>query len=287
MTDMSGKMVMVTGATNGIGEVTARELARMGAYTIVVGRDREKGERVAGEIQRATGSEHVDLMLADLSSMEAVRQLAADFKAKHDRLDVLVNNAGAIFLDRRTTVDGYEMTFALNHLGPFLLTNLLLETLKASAPARIVNVSSDAHYREAMDFDDVMHENGYRGMTAYSQSKLANVLFTYELARRLEGTGVTVNAVHPGIVRTGFGDNHGVIVRALMSVIKRFAGRSPEKGAETMIYLASSPDVEGVTGKYFMDNAAKRSSDVSYDETSWERLWTISEELTGLRVPAS
>jgi NAD(P)-dependent dehydrogenase (short-subunit alcohol dehydrogenase family) len=220
-------------------------------------------------------------MLADLSSQEQIRRLADDFKAAYPRLDVLINNAGVFRSERITTADGIEMTFAVNHLAYFLLTNLLLDVLKASAPSRIVNVSSGAQSNGTIDFDDLQGEKGYKGTKAYSQSKLANVLFTYELARRLEGTGVTANCLHPGAVRTNFGSGSsgvfGFMVRALRPFII-----SPEKGAETSIYLASSPEVEGVSGRYFVKKAEARSSDVSYDERLARRLWKVSAELTNL-----
>jgi NAD(P)-dependent dehydrogenase (short-subunit alcohol dehydrogenase family) len=216
--------------------------------------------------------------------MAQVRQLADEFKAKYNRLDVLVNNAGAVFSQRRETDDGYEMTFALNHLNYFLLTNLLLDLLKASAPSRIINVSSDAHrMTRGLNFDDLQRKRHYNlmGFGAYSDSKLANVLFTYELARRLHGTAVTANAVHPGSVATGFAHNTPGLLDQLMNIVHRFS-LTPEEGARTMIYLASSPAVEGVGGKYFDKSKAVQSSQVSYDEEAARRLWEISEQMTGL-----
>lgn len=282
---MKDKVVLITGATNGIGRVAALELAKMGARVVIVGRSREKTEAVRQEILAAGGN--ADSLLADLSALDEVRRLAAEFRARYDRLDVLVNNAGAIFARRQATADGYEMTFALNHLNYFLLTHLLLDVLKASAPARIVNVSSDAHRSAQMNFDDLQHENSYgmSGFQAYGRSKLANVLFTYELARRLAGTSVTANALHPGFVATGFGRNMPGLMNRVMGIMHRFA-ITPEQGAQTLIYLASSPEVEGVTGKYFDKNRPVRSSPASYDETAQKRLWDISERLAGLQ-PAS
>jgi NAD(P)-dependent dehydrogenase (short-subunit alcohol dehydrogenase family) len=222
-------------------------------------------------------------MVADLSAQQGVRQLAETFKGRHQRLDVLVNNAGAFFMSRRENVDGIEMTLALNHLGYFLLTNLLLDTLKASAPARIVNVSSAAHERAQIDFDALQGDGKYRGMQSYGQSKLANVLFTYELARRLEGTGVTVNALHPGLVATNFGANNGWFVSLIKRLVTVFS-ISAEEGAQTSIYLATSPEVEGVTGKYFVNQQPVPSSPASYDEATASRLWQVSAEMTALPV---
>ncbi len=217
------------------------------------------------EVRDRSGG-NVELMLADFGSFASTRQLATDFKAKHERLDVLVNNAGAIMTSRGQTVDGFETTFGVNHLGYFLLTNLLLDTVKASTPARIVNVSSNAHTRREMDFDDLNSTGKYSAMTAYSRSKLANVLFTYELARRLQGTGVTANCLHPGVVRSGFGKNNAGLVRVAFQAFQIVARPwllSPEKGAATSIYLASSPEVEGITGKYFADCRERPSSPAS------------------------
>ncbi|MBI1258315.1 MAG: SDR family NAD(P)-dependent oxidoreductase [Chloroflexi bacterium] len=280
---MNGKTVLITGGTNGIGKVTALELAKQGAAVVIIGRSPRKTAETVAAIQQQSGSQSVESIIADLSSMAEVRRAASEFKARHSRLDVLVNNAGAVFAQRQQTVDGYEMTFALNHLAYFLLTNLLLDTLKASAPARIVNVSSDVHKGAKLNFDDLQHQRSYGmgGLNVYGESKLANVLFTNELARRLQGTGVTVNSLHPGMVRTGFGRNNGGMMRLIMPVIQRF-GISEEEGAQTSIYLASSPEVEGVTGKYFDKSKATPSSPESYDEAAQKRLWAVSEELTGV-----
>lgn len=286
-TAMEGKVVLVTGATNGIGRVAARELARMGAHVIVVGRSQARIDETIGEIKQQTGSSKIDSLKADLSSMAAIRRLTEDFMARYDRLDVLVNNAGAFFQKRQESVDGFEMTFAVNHLNYFLLTNLLLDVLQASAPARIVNVSSDAHIGGPLKLDDLQSRQSYggSGFLAYGQSKLANILFTYELARRLAGTGVTANALHPGFVATGFGKNNSGFMRLAMSVMQLFA-LTPEQGADTIIYLASAPEVEGVSGQYFEKRKAKSSSPHSYDEDAARRLWEISEKLTTL-VPAA
>ena len=278
---MKGKTVLITGGTNGIGKVTAQELAKMGAEVVIIGRSAEKTKATVATIKEQSGNNAVGSIVADLSSLAEVRRAAAEFKAQHQRLDVLVNNAGAVFASRQETVDGYELTFALNHLAYFLLTNLLLDTLKASAPARIVNVSSDAHRGAKLNFDDLQHTRSYGmgGFSVYSDSKLANILFTYELARRLEGTGVTANALHPGFVATGFGRNNKGLMNLIMGVITRFA-LSEQQGAQTSIYLASSPEVEGVSGQYFEESKAVQSSPESYDEAAQKRLWQISEELT-------
>jgi len=272
---------LITGATSGIGKATAMGLANMGASVVMVGRDRGRGEAAMAEIKEKSGNASVDLMLADLSSQGQIRRLANEFKEAYPRLDVLINNAGIFLSKRVVTADGIEMTFAVNHLAYFLLTNLLLDVLERSAPSRVVNVSSGAQSNGTIDFDGLQGEKGYKGTKAYSQSKLANVLFTYELARRLEGTGVTANCVHPGAVRTNFGSGSsglfGFMVRASRPLMI-----SPEKGAETSIYLASSPEVEGVSGKYFIKKAEARSSDESYDETVARRLWEVSAELTNL-----
>lgn len=279
---MRDKVCLVTGATSGIGYVTARELARRGATVTVVGRNPDRTAVCVGRIRRETGSQTVDSLLADLSSMAQVRTLAEAVKARHERLDVLVNNAGAVFLTRHTTVDGYEMTFALNHLAPFLLTNLLLDRLKASAPARIVTTASIAHVGAKIPFDDPNYQHHrYSAWGAYGQSKLANILFTYELARRLEGTGVAANAFHPGVVATGFAHN-GPLMDVAMTLVRPFM-ISAEEGAKTAIYLTSSPEVEGVTGAYFTKERPVQSSKESYNLESQRRLWEISEELTGLK----
>lgn len=278
---MSEKIVFVTGATSGIGAVTARRLAALGATLVMVGRDREKSDRVANDIRQRTGNSKVIYLVGDLSSQKDLRRLVDEFKNHFDRLDVLVNNAGAVFLSRHESVDGIEMTLALNHLNYFLLTNLLMDRLIASAPARIVNVSSAAHNGARLNFDDLENKKGYNGMRAYGQSKLANLLFTYELARRLEGKGVTVNALHPGFVASNFAKNNLGILRPLMSLIQ-FAAISPEEGAQTSFYLATSPGVEGVSGKYFINQKAVSSSPASYDEAAARRLWETSEQMTGL-----
>jgi len=280
-TSMQGKICLVTGATSGIGKATALGLAQMGATVVMVGRDREKGEAVQREIKTKSGNEAVDLLLADLSSQESIRQLAEDFLQRYTKLHVLINNAGLISLRRRETVDGLEVTFAVNLLAPFLLTNLLLDVIKASAPSRIINVSSASHEAGYINMDDL--ERHYRYLRAYGQSKLALVLFTYELARRLQGTGVTANCLHPGFVASNFGQNGtGPISRAVVNLIFSSFGISPEEGAKTSIFLATSPEVEGVTGKYFVKSIPKRSAPITYDETLQGKLWEESARLVKL-----
>lgn len=278
---LNGKICMVTGATSGIGKVTARELAQMGATVIIVGRNPEKSENAVKQIRRETGNPAVEFMLADLSSQKEIRQLVQDFKKRYDRLHVLVNNAGSIFLARRESVDGIEMTFALNHLGYFLLTNLLIDVLQASAPSRIINVSALLHKWAKINFDDLQNREMYIGVRAYPQSKLCNLYFTYELARRMEGTGVTANALHPGVVATNLGVNDNRFGRVMRRLIN-FALINPEEGAQTIIYLAASPDAQTVTGKYFVKQKAVSSSQASYNQAVASRLWCVSAELTGL-----
>lgn len=269
---------MVTGASRGIGRFTALALAEKGADVVLVCRDEARGRAVLDEVKARGGGKH-ELFLADLSSQASIRKLAADFTAKHDRLHVLVNNAGAIFMSRQVTVDGIEATFATNHLAYFLLTNLLLETIVRSAPARIVNVSSIAHGRATMRFDDLGFEKGYAAMKAYSQSKLANILFTFALARRLEGKGVTVNALHPGVIGSNFLASNGGIYKLAMAIASPFMMKE-EDGAKTSIYLASSPEVAEVTGVYFDKQKPARSNRESKNVDVQARLWKISEEMT-------
>jgi len=283
---MQGKICMVTGATGGIGEVTARELARAGATVIVVGRSAQKAAATVEQIKQATSNAQVEFMLADLSLQKDVRQLAAEFKQKHDRLHVLVNNAGATFAKRTVTAEGFEMTWALNHLNYFLLTNLLLDLLKVSASpahtARIVNVASDVHKISRIKFDDLQSAKQYRSFMVYGKSKLANVLFTYEMAQRLEGSGVTANALHPGVVATNFGATTNWFGRHVVRNFLNLFSISSEAGARTTLYLATSPAVEGVTGQYFDKEKAVPSSKISYDKAAAARLWQVSEVMTGL-----
>ena len=280
--NMNGKICLVTGGTNGIGKATAQALAQMGATVVIVGRDAQKAAQVSKEIQAATGNQNVDWLLADLSSQQDIRRLVAEFKSKYSQLHVLINNAGGTFMTRQLSVDGIEMTFALNHLAYFLLTNLLLDTIKASAPARIINVSSDAHSGGKIEFDNLQGERSYSGIGPYGNSKLANILFTTELARRLEGTGVTVNALHPGLVSTGFGKNNPGLLMKIMGVVIPLIARSPEKGAETSIYLVSSPEVQSITGKYFVDCKVTQPAPQATDSAVARKLWDVSAEMVHL-----
>ncbi len=278
---MNNKTILITGASTGIGLHSAIGLAKLGAKIVMVGRDQERTTQAVELVKSQTGNQAVSYLLADLSSLKEVRKLAQEFKNKYDALDVLLNNAGAIFLTRKVSVDGYEMSVALNHLNYFLLTDLLLDILKSAPSARIVNVSSRAHYRGHINFEDLQSQHGYNGMRAYSQSKLMNVLFTYELARRLQGTHITANCLHPGFVASNFAGNNGWFARAAM---KFMSGRiSVEEGAQCSIYLASSPEVEGVSGKYFnYDTQETRSSDESYNQSIAKQLWTVSEQLVAI-----
>jgi retinol dehydrogenase 12 len=278
---MDGKICLITGATSGIGWESARALAAQGATMALVGRDAERTEKAVAAIRSATGSTRVESYLADLSTQAEVQRLAQEFRARHDRLDVLINDAGAMFPRRRESVDGIEMTLALNHLAPFLLSNLLLDTLKASAPSRIVTVSSGAHLGARVYFDDLQFTRRYRPWRAYGQSKLMNVLFTNELARRLAGSGVTANALHPGFVASNFGKRGSEFWTATFTLMRPFM-ISAEQGAQTVVYLASSPEVEGVTGGYYVNCRPTRSSDRARDEAVARRLWEVSERLTGL-----
>ncbi len=282
---MGGKVVLITGGTSGIGKAAATALAAMGAKIVVTGRNRERGERAVEEIRRESGGDEISLLVADLTVQAEVRRLAEEFEERHDRLDVLLNNAGVVQSKRTETPDGLETTLAVNHLAPFLLTNLLLGLLKRSAPSRIITVASEAQRWGKLDLDDLQSTRKYRGMPVYGMTKLANIMFTFELAERLRGTGVTANCVHPGAVNTNFGTNNSGLGTLLFRVSKPFM-RSPEQGADTVIYLASSPDVEGMTGKYLSDRKLITASDMAYDEDLRERLWEISEELTGLKVTA-
>ena len=276
---MQGKVVVVTGATAGIGKEAARGLAGLGARVVLVGRNPEKSEAAAEEIRKAA-SGSVDVVLADLASLASVRQLGETLVERYPRIDVLLSNAGVFRMRRAVTVDGYEETFAVNHLASFLLIDLLLERLKGSAPSRVVVVASAAHYGQTLDFADLNSERRYKAMRAYGRSKLANVMFTYALARRLEGTGVTANCLHPGFVATSLGSGNRIPVKPFMALF-RLTGRaiSVEEGADTPIWLCSTPDVEGVTGKYFDSRREKMSSPQSYNTDDQERLWDVSAEL--------
>src|SRR5450759_1095777 len=275
---LEGKICFVTGSTSGIGKVTARELADRGATVVLVSRNRAKGEATQTEIKQATGNQHVDLLVADLSLLEDVRRLATEFQQTYPHLHLLVNNAGCAYPRRTLTSEGLEATLAVNYLAPFLLTELLLDTLKASAPARIVNVSSAQHTNASIEFDNLQSEKKYANLRSYNQAKLALLLWTYELARRLEGTGVTVNALHPGIPATNFPSGMTSAAAWVMRLSKPFL-LTPEKGAQTTLYLATSPNVEGVTGKYFVKSQETKSSNGSYDQTVGSRLWEVTEQL--------
>ena len=272
------KKVLITGATDGIGRIAALELAKQKAHVILVGRNQQKTEECVRQIRAESDNPKVDYLLADLSIQADVHRLATDYRHRFDNLHGLINNAGAIFMRRQLSQDGLEMTFALNHLAYFTLTNLLLDMLIASAPSRIINVSSNAHFSARLNYSIPPENKGYRGWGAYSLSKLMNVLFTYELARRLEGHPVTVNCLHPGFVASNFGKNNSGIIKFLISLLQ-LGAISSEKGAETILYLASSPEVEGVTGRYFYNKKDIRSSGASYDQQAASRLWKTSMEL--------
>lgn len=282
MGDMSGKTVLVTGATSGIGLEASVALAGRGARLVMVGRDPEKTASCVEEVQRRSRSDAVDSLLADFSSLDEVRRLAGEYRSKYDRLDVLVNNAGAVFSRRTVTTDGFEATWAVNHLAPFLLTTLLLDLLERSAPARVVNVASGSHYRGTMDLDDPGYERGrYNLLSAYSRSKLANVLFTAELARRLEDRGVTANSLHPGVVATNIWSGAPRIARPFLSLYARLFMISSEEGAKTIVHLAASPEVEGVTGKYWYLCRPRTPSKLARDADLARRLWEVSAGQVG------
>jgi NAD(P)-dependent dehydrogenase (short-subunit alcohol dehydrogenase family) len=276
---LRNRVCLVTGATRGIGHETALGLAQLGARVVLVARDARRGQRVVEEIAMRSGNAAIELLVADLASQRSIRALADAFRRRHARLHVLVNNAGALFPNRSLTVDGIEHTLALNHLGYFLLTELLLDVMRASAPARIVNVASGAHARGRVDFDDLQSLHRYGGLTAYRASKLENLWFTYELARRLAGSGITVNAMHPGTVATRFGLDEPGWFKLVKTLIRPFL-RTPEEGAETAVWLASAPELASVSGCYFVDGQERRSSRRSYDRDAQARLWTMSEHLT-------
>lgn len=278
---IQNKRCLITGATSGIGEVAARELADKGGRITILSRNKQKCEKVVTSINEEVGGEQVDYIVADLSIMAEVRKAADEFLTRHQNLDVLINNAGAYFTDRHETPDGFERTFALNHLSHFLLTDLLLDQLKSDGPARIINVASDAHKGSKIQFDDLNRKEKYSGFQVYGESKLANIMFTYALDRRVNAENLTVNAMHPGFVATGFGKNNSLPVRILLSFLQLFA-RKPEKGAETIIYLASAGELSGKSGKYYVDKKPKKSSSASYNKEAQEKLWQISQDMTGL-----
>ena len=278
---MTGRTVLVTGATSGIGEATASGLAASGAHVAITGRDPGRTQAAAHRL-RALGGGPVDVFVADLSDQSQVREMASEVLERLPRIDVLVNNVGGFWNTRHVTADGLERTFAVNHLAPFLLTNLLLDRLRQSPAARVVTVSSNAQSTGRIDFDDLQGEQSYSGARAYSQSKLANVLFTYELAIRLQGTSVTANALHPGVVRTSFGaEDPGGVQRFLVPFVRPFM-KSPAQGAATSIHLASAPGLAHVTGRYFANSKEKRSARPSYDRAAAVRLWKVSADLVHL-----
>jgi NAD(P)-dependent dehydrogenase (short-subunit alcohol dehydrogenase family) len=272
------KTVLVTGATNGIGKVTVLELARQGYRVLITSRDAFKGQEILRELQAQNGKTVPELFVGDLSSMADVRRIAAEVNTRHPKLDVLINNAGGLFDRRQLTVEGFEDTFALNHLAYFLLTSLLLPNLKAAGNARVVNVSSSANRLARMRWEDLQYQAGYSGWVAYGQSKLMNVLFTLALARRLQGSGVTSNVLHPGVINTGFGKTTTGLNR-VVAWAANLAAISPEQGARTSLYLATSPTVEGVSGEYFVKQKVSRANKVAYDRDAQERLWALSEDL--------
>lgn len=277
---MQGKICLITGATDGIGKQTALDLAKMGAHVVLVGRNQSKTETAVADIKQKSGNVQVDYLLADFSSQAQTRQLVANYLAKYDRLDVLINNAGLIAMSRQETEDGLEMMFGVNHIGYFLLTTLLLDLIMQSENGRIVNVASDAHGGVGLNFDDLQNKNGFSSLRVYGQSKLANIYFTYELSRRLVDSPVTVNCLHPGFVATNMGANNiPYIGKAIKKVLNLFAGKNVKDGAATSVYLASSPEVAHVTGKYFISCRPVQSSDVSYDEGVAKQLWEVSERI--------
>ena len=279
---MKGKTCLITGGNSGIGKETAVGLAKLGATTVIVSRNLEKGEAAVIEIKSRSGSQDVDILQGDLSSRDSVRELADDFRRRYKRLHVLINNAGVYMPKRKVTVDGLEATFVTNHLGHFILTNLLLDLLKENTPSRIINVTSAAHRGYNINFEDLQGERKYSAFHAYGQSKLANILFTYELAKKLQGTGVTVNCLHPGVVRTGFGKDQRGLFSIAVHIISPFM-MSPAKAAKNLIYLATAPELENVTGKHFSKGKEEKSSNESYDEASAQKLWEISSELAELQ----
>ncbi|MFY2562553.1 SDR family oxidoreductase [Corallococcus terminator] len=281
-TRLDGKVCLITGATGGIGLETAKALGRLGATLVLVGRDPARTQAAVDAVNQSVAGARVDTILADLSSLQAVRALADTFRSRYSRLDVLLNNAGLIIDRREVTVDGLEATFATNHLAPFLLTHLLMDTLKSSGPARVINVSSDAHYVGKLDLTDLQSERRYDGFRVYATSKLANILFTHSLAKRLEGTGVTTNALHPGTVRSGFGHNTKGFFRWIVKLGGPFF-LSAKSGARTSIYLASSPEVDGVSGKYFFRCRKRKPSAAARDDALAEQLWRESARLTGVQ----
>jgi NAD(P)-dependent dehydrogenase (short-subunit alcohol dehydrogenase family) len=280
---MQGKVVVITGATSGIGEVAAQRLAGMGARIVLVARDRTRGEAALKRLRTGDASLPHSVHYGDLSRLSEMKRLAVEIAAAEPRIDVLINNAGALFAAHRTTEDNLEFTFATNHMAYFVLTHGLRERLLASSPARIVNTASDAHKGRVLDFEDLQSTKGYSAMNVYGRSKLCNILYTRELSRRLSGTGVTVNCLHPGFVATRFGDGSGGLLSFGVRLAKTFA-ISPEKGAETIVYLASSPEVAGVSGEYFYECRPATPTTAARDDAAAQRLWIESAKLAGIEA---
>jgi NAD(P)-dependent dehydrogenase (short-subunit alcohol dehydrogenase family) len=281
---MDGKVCLVTGANSGIGRAAAMGLAGMGATVVMLCRSARRGEKALQWIRKKTGNENVHLLLADLSRRQDILNAADEFKGRHSRLDVLLNNAGVMTSKRQLTDDGFETQFFVNHLAYFLLTGSLIDLLHKSAPSRVVNVASTAHGRGTLDFDDLQCEKQYNGWQQYGNTKLANIVFTYELARRLDGSGVTANCLHPGVIHTNLLSSYSTVLNGLWYLLQWFF-KKPDEGAETPIYLASSPEVENVSGKYFKYRSPVGTSDESYASSVQQRLWEVSEELTGFQTP--
>jgi NAD(P)-dependent dehydrogenase (short-subunit alcohol dehydrogenase family) len=283
-TEMSNKVVVVSGATQGIGFEAAKALANKGARVVITARDQGRGEKAVADLKRLTGNDRVEVVLVDFASMQSIKDAAHELHNRIDRLDVLLNNAGAVYSDHLTSKDGLELTFATNHIGYFLFTHLLLDLLKQSAPARIVNVASDAHKaaRSGIDFDDLERKRGYTGFVVYGETKLMNILFTRELARRLEGTGVTVNCLHPGVIASGFGTNNSGLLGFATRNLGKYFLITPEQGAQTSIYLCTSPDVAGVSGKYFAKSKEAKTTRHGVDDAAAKKLWELSEKITGV-----
>jgi len=280
----SPKTILVTGASSGIGEATASRLAGLGEHVVMVSRDRTRGEKARDRIRRAHAAASIDLIVADLSTTAAIRALADEFKSAHDRLDVLINNAAVVTGTRHTTPEGFERQFFVNHLAYFLLTGLLLDVIRSTAPSRIVSVTSTAHSRGEIEFDDLQMTSRYNGYQMYANTKLMNIVFTYELARRLEGTRVTANCLHPGVIRTGLMRGFSPVLHGLWQATGKFF-KQPAEGAETPVYLATSTEVEGVTGKYFRHCREMGTNPISYDRDVQRRLWEESEQLSGFHYP--
>lgn len=279
---MKGKIVLITGGSDGLGKTTALSLAKMGAKVVIVGRNETKTKNACEEINAQGKPGNCEWMLCELSSQNEIRKLASDFISKYPRLDVLINNAGMVAKDFQLTTEGIEVQFSVNHLSQFLLTNLLIPVLKASAPARIVNIASAGHYSGSIDFENLFLEKNYNSLRMYAQTKLCNVLFAYELSRRLSGFGITANALHPGMVNTKIGNKDGGFFNDIAWTLLKPIMVSRETGAETIVFLASSPEAEGKTGMYFQKCKAKRSKTISYNEAIAEKLWKVSEDLCGL-----